>query len=284
MKKTTLLVIAFCILVIAATVMIMTIPKTGEQNSESKTTACTGEALVCPDGSSVGRTGPNCEFTPCPEAKPEITTVTFVCDDGKNIQAKFYPQKDEFVDLILSDGRTLELPHAVSASGARYANADESMVFWNKGDNAFITENSQETFSNCNLKENNSPANSSGSVGNVGLANPASVNCTEKGGTVIIKENKLGQYGVCLFEDNRQCEEWALLRGECPIGGMKITGYENEAQAYCAITGGTVEGVGTESVLCKRVDGTLCEVTANFNGECPDPHDPNPSAGNVEAQ
>jgi putative hemolysin len=36
-------------------------------------------------------------------------------------------------------------------------------------------------------------------------------------------ENKKGQYGVCFFEDNRQCEEWALLRGDCPVGGKKVT-------------------------------------------------------------
>lgn len=30
-------------------------------------TACTMEAKVCPDGSAVGRTGPNCEFAACPE-------------------------------------------------------------------------------------------------------------------------------------------------------------------------------------------------------------------------
>lgn len=29
--------------------------------------ACTMEAKLCPDGSSVGRSGPNCEFTPCPQ-------------------------------------------------------------------------------------------------------------------------------------------------------------------------------------------------------------------------
>lgn len=28
--------------------------------------ACTMEAKVCPDGSYVGRQGPNCEFSPCP--------------------------------------------------------------------------------------------------------------------------------------------------------------------------------------------------------------------------
>lgn len=27
---------------------------------------CTMDAKLCPDGSYVGRTGPNCEFTPCP--------------------------------------------------------------------------------------------------------------------------------------------------------------------------------------------------------------------------
>jgi hypothetical protein len=28
--------------------------------------ACTMEAKICPDGSAVGRTGPNCEFAACP--------------------------------------------------------------------------------------------------------------------------------------------------------------------------------------------------------------------------
>lgn len=116
------------------------------------------------------------------------------------------------------------------------------------------------------------------------MANPASVNCLEQGGTLEIRQNKLGEYGVCLFEDNRQCEEWALLRGECPIGGRKITGYDNEAEIFCAITGGQVEGVGTDTPMCKRVDGTYCNAQANFDGDCPDPHDPNPSAGNVETE
>lgn len=101
-----------------------------------------------------------------------------------------------------------------------------------------------------------------------GLANPASVNCFNKGGTLIMKDNKNGQYGVCVFDDNRQCEEWALFRGECPVGGRKITGYETEAQTFCAITGGTVQGLGTDNVTCKKFDGTVCGVDKNFNGEC----------------
>lgn len=37
-----------------------------KQYSALKITACTQEAKICPDGSSVGRTGPNCEFAECP--------------------------------------------------------------------------------------------------------------------------------------------------------------------------------------------------------------------------
>lgn len=32
--------------------------------------ACTMEAKLCPDGSAVGRSGPKCEFVPCPTSKP----------------------------------------------------------------------------------------------------------------------------------------------------------------------------------------------------------------------
>lgn len=35
-------------------------------SASSKQVACTEEAKICPDGSSVGRTGPKCEFAACP--------------------------------------------------------------------------------------------------------------------------------------------------------------------------------------------------------------------------
>ncbi len=38
---------------------------------------CTQEVKTCPDGTSVGRTGPNCEFAPCPtKTATESSTVT----------------------------------------------------------------------------------------------------------------------------------------------------------------------------------------------------------------
>lgn len=38
---------------------------------ETKPMGCTLEAKICPDGSAVGRTGPNCAFAACPEAAAE---------------------------------------------------------------------------------------------------------------------------------------------------------------------------------------------------------------------
>lgn len=35
-------------------------------NTNSGDNACTADAKVCPDGSSVGREGSNCEFAACP--------------------------------------------------------------------------------------------------------------------------------------------------------------------------------------------------------------------------
>jgi hypothetical protein len=42
----------------------------------SKPVACTLEAKICPDGSAVGRGGPNCEFEECPSTD-DGTTQTF---------------------------------------------------------------------------------------------------------------------------------------------------------------------------------------------------------------
>ena len=71
------------------------------------------------------------------------------------------------------------------------------------------------------------------------IANPASQNCLEQGGTLSLEERgDGGPFGVCYLEDNRQCEEWALMRGDCPAGGLKVTGFITSAARYCAITGG----------------------------------------------
>lgn len=41
-------------------------------------TACTMEAKLCPDGTSVGRVGPSCEFAPCPGEGSQSTETPAV--------------------------------------------------------------------------------------------------------------------------------------------------------------------------------------------------------------
>ena len=100
-----------------------------------------------------------------PAAQSQVGKASYACDAGKTIAATYYqgaastapagsstpPVPNGSVALVLSDGRSLTLPQTISGSGIRYANADESLVFWSKGNTAFITEGAgqSQTFSNC---------------------------------------------------------------------------------------------------------------------------------------
>ena len=59
-------------------------------NHNTNVVACTDEAKLCPDGSAVGRTGPNCEFTECPgeagNRNTQITTRACVTDSDCELQ------------------------------------------------------------------------------------------------------------------------------------------------------------------------------------------------------
>lgn len=48
------------------------------------------------------------------------------------------------------------------------------------------------------------------------MANPASVFCEEQGFVLQIRADPEGnQYGVCMFPDGSECDEWAFFRDEC---------------------------------------------------------------------
>lgn len=87
---------------------------------------------------------------PTPTNTPQPKTeATFSCADDKTIIAIFNNDTDGSVDLALSDGTKINLPHTASASGAKYANEDESIVFWNTGSEAFLEENGTQTYTDC---------------------------------------------------------------------------------------------------------------------------------------
>lgn len=188
-----------------------------------------------------------------------INSVTFVCEGNKTIQAVFFEDK---VELNLSDKRNILLMQAISASGARYTNSDESFVFWNKGNTAFVDEGGIVTFKDCVEKskdEENKPV--------AQMGNHASINCQKVGGNLVIqKRGDGGEYGLCYFEENRACEEWALMRGECPYGGRKTTGYDTIDQNYCAWLGG--ETFAVKDSVCTFKNGSKCKTIDLYNGKC----------------
>jgi hypothetical protein len=50
----------------------------------------------------------------------------------------------------------------------------------------------------------------------IGVANPASIYCGEQGGRLSIRKDASGgEYGVCVFENGVECDEWKFFRGEC---------------------------------------------------------------------
>lgn len=87
------------------------------------------------------------------ESTAPVASVTYSCDAGKTVDAVYYegktipaatpdtpPTPGGSVKLSLSDMRSFTLHQTISASGVRYATADESFVFWNKGNTASVAE------------------------------------------------------------------------------------------------------------------------------------------------
>ncbi len=69
------------------------------------------------------------------------STFTYMCNEGKTVAVL---QGKDGIQVTLSDGRSFALPHSPSADGTRYANKDESFVFWSKGNGALVLENNVE--------------------------------------------------------------------------------------------------------------------------------------------
>lgn len=98
--------------------------------------ACPQDAKACPDGSYVGRVGPNCEFAPCPSV-PVPTTSTkagwqIYQNDQYGFSLSYPPQFQALTDaqnlygwpnavvLFYSGGQSYDLPVEVWNSQAEY--------------------------------------------------------------------------------------------------------------------------------------------------------------------
>lgn len=99
--------------------------------------------------------------------------------------------------------------------------------------------------------------------------NPAAVNCRDKDGiTYIAKRPDGGEYGICLFATGGQCEEWAMVKGFCPVGGVDVSVYPTPAARYCAIRGGTFVAAKSGDGQCRVLTGETCPAEAYYSGDC----------------
>ena len=90
--------------------------------------------------------------------------------------------------------------------------------------------------------------------GSVGLANPASVYCTESGYELTFSAD--GSTGTCKFPDGSMCEEWAFFRGEC-----------GQSFSYCETHGGKLE-VRDSIATCVFSDNSTCPEADFFTEVC----------------
>lgn len=87
--------------------------------------------------------------------QPPTGRVLYGCYEKKSITADYKEGTSPSsingsVHLRLSDGREMVLPRTKSNNGVRYANADQSLVYWVKGDHVFILENNTNiNYANC---------------------------------------------------------------------------------------------------------------------------------------
>lgn len=66
-----LILIAVGIVSVAAAGFKNSVDNSGASVDGNGNTVCTMDAMMCPDGTSVGRVGPNCEFAACPDSSNE---------------------------------------------------------------------------------------------------------------------------------------------------------------------------------------------------------------------
>lgn len=100
------------------------------------------------------------------------------------------------------------------------------------------------------------------------IANPASVNCINNGGTLKIVDGPDGQYGMCTLPGGKLCEEWSYFRGECPSNCTTCRQLVSPGPEYCKegrIVSGGVDACGCN--LPPKCEAVACTMDAKM---CPD--------------
>ncbi len=104
-------------------------------------------------------------------SETQVGAAVYTCDNGREISAIYYenpakaapvtpgepPVPTGSVELSLNGAASTTLPQTISGSGVRFANEDESLIFWNKGNSAIVMhgDNLDPDYENCMTNTNN---------------------------------------------------------------------------------------------------------------------------------
>ncbi|MDB5254325.1 MAG: hypothetical protein JWL80_391 [Parcubacteria group bacterium] len=132
-------IIAVLVIGIAGYMLWMRPTVTAPTGTSANPVACTMDAKICPDGSSVGRQGPKCEFAPCPTTTSLKTfsdgKVTFMYPDKLSteyISALDWPPKVTLANSTFScteaglEGARAGLTERVTINGRVYCKTTEA--------------------------------------------------------------------------------------------------------------------------------------------------------------
>lgn len=91
------------------------------------------------------------QFSPGDSKDEDDHTFIFVCPSGNEIKIR-YQEGGNSASLFV-DGGEHELHRAISASGARYTNDDETVVFWEHQGEALVEIDGERIYKECKLKK-----------------------------------------------------------------------------------------------------------------------------------
>jgi putative hemolysin len=238
--------LAFAILAVSAVLLSGCI--SGNGNSNPGGIACTADAKLCPDGSAVGRTGPDCEFAPCPH-------------------------------LVGNDS---DIHGCKGSAGYSWCEEKQKCIrAWEENCSSSISCTCPQGYVQegdaCNPKCYYStpkclmPSIRCSKQGSTGMANPAAVNCIDKGYNYSIRADENGgQYGVCYKENYTECEEWAFFRGECeitPANGSNVTTTGIPPRSEGQFCGG-IAGIPCQQGLACKLGATYPDAGGSCVKEC----------------
>ena len=99
--------------------------------TQNQPIACTADAKICPDGTAVGRVGPNCEFAPCPNNQSKQNYCSAIEHKG-DVCAEIYKPVCGWFDP--EKIQCIRYPCAQTFSNECFACHDEKVLYWTEGE------------------------------------------------------------------------------------------------------------------------------------------------------